>query len=137
MFLVIRIVNRKVCIISQSVNISPEDPHTGRMEGTDPDTAAVDIRQLIHTIPHLSCCFIRKCDSQNIPGIDLLFGNKIRYPLGKYSGLAGTGSGYDKQRPFCTLHGLLLLRVQLHKFLLKLSVKFSNGKTDVRTAVLL
>ena len=85
-----------------------QDPHTGRVKGADPDALRAKSYQLVHTLPHLSCRLIGKCDGQDIPWIHLLFIDQIGHPVGQHPGLAGTRSGQDQQRPIGVKHSLLL-----------------------------
>ncbi len=72
-FLIVPIINSKIIFIAQSVDISSQYPYTGRMESTHPDALRAKAYQLIHSLSHLSCRLIGKCNCQDIPRIHALF----------------------------------------------------------------
>ena len=89
-------------------NIAPQNPHTGRMKGADPDAFRSKAHQRIHSLTHLSRRLIRKGNSQDIPGIDLFFLDQVCNPVGQYPGLPRSGSRQNKERTFGVKHCLLL-----------------------------
>ena len=58
------------------------------MEGGDPDTLRAESHDFIHTLAHLTCRLIGKCDSHDIPRIHTLFLDQIGDPVGQHSGLS-------------------------------------------------
>ena len=110
--LIFCIINSKIRIIPQPVNIPAQDPYTGRMECADPDALRTISHDLIHTFPHLSGRLISKCDSQNIPRIHSAFIDQMSDPIGEYSRLARSGSRQDQKRSIHMQHRFLLLSIQ-------------------------
>jgi hypothetical protein len=71
------------------------------------------MQQSLNALAHLVCGFVRKRDSENIPGWNILLGDQIRNAMRDHSRFARTCSGEDEERPFGSEHGFALLFVQL------------------------
>ena len=110
-FLIFCVINSKSGIIPKTVNITTQNTHTGRMECGNPYALGTKSHYFIYTFSHLTGCFICKCDSQNVPGIDSLFIYQVSNAVGKYSCLSRTRSRKDQQWTFCMVNGFLLLRI--------------------------
>ena len=87
-FLVICIVDGKIGVISQIVNVSAQDPHAGRMEGRHPDALGTKSHQLVHTFSHLLGCLVGKSDSKDVPWIDPHLFHQVGDSVSQHSGLA-------------------------------------------------
>ena len=72
-FLVIGIINRKIGVVSQTVNKPAQHSHTTGVKRGNPDAFRAKSHNLIHTFPHFSCCLVGKGNGHNIPGIHTLF----------------------------------------------------------------
>ena len=77
------------------VNKAAQDPHTGGMEGGDPDALRAKAHQVVHTVPHLSGRLIGKGDGHDIPRIHILLLNQVCNTVSQYPGLSGTCSCQD------------------------------------------
>ncbi len=95
-FLVICIIDRKTAAVSDEVYVSAQDPYTGGVEGTDPDTFGAVGDDLVYPFPHFTGCLVGKGQCQDLPGIHLMFFDQIGNAVGKNSGLAGTCSCQDQ-----------------------------------------
>ena len=67
--LIFCIINRKIRVISQPVNMSPQNADACRMECAHPHALGTVSHDTIHTFPHLTCRLIRKGNGKNIPWI--------------------------------------------------------------------
>ena len=110
--LVIGIVDGKMIVKSEKIDMAAQDPHTGGMECRDPDALPALSDQPVHPVPHLLRCFVGKGDREDIPGIDLFLIDHISDPVRQDPGLAGARPGQDQKRAFRTEYRLLLRRIQ-------------------------
>ena len=114
-FLIISIVNRKICAVSQPVNIAAQNADTGGMKRGNPDTFRTVSYHLINTLPHLPRSFICKCNGHNIIWIYSKFIDQIGCAVGENPCLSRTGSRQDQKRSFRCHDRLLLLFIQCIK----------------------
>ena len=110
--LVIAVINGKVIIIAQQIDMSSEDPHASGMERAYPDALRAESYQFVHTLPHLACRLVGKGYSQYIPGIYSLLFYQICDSVGQHSGLSRACPGKYQKRAFCMKHRLFLLFIQ-------------------------
>ena len=92
--------------------MSPQNPHTGRMERADPDALRTKLHLLIHTLPHFSCCLIGKCNRHDIPWVHALILDQMGDPVSQDPGFTRARTRQNQKRPFCTEDGLFLLGIQ-------------------------
>ena len=86
-------------VISESVDIPPQNPHTGRMKSRYPYLFGTKPDQLIHTLPHLSGRLIGKRDRHNMIRLYALLFHKIGNPVRQSTRLAASGSRQHEHGP--------------------------------------
>ena len=86
-FLIIRIINSKMIIKAQIVDMSPQDPHAGRMKGRDPNGFFSHSHQLVDPLAHLVRSLIRERNGKDIPGRNFTLLDHISDPVRKHPGL--------------------------------------------------
>ena len=85
-----------------------QNPHTGGMKRTDPDTLRALTHNPVHSFSHLTGRLVRKCDGKNIPRVHLALLNQMGNPISQYPGLSRTGARKNQQRPLRVQHCFLL-----------------------------
>ena len=89
--------------------VHAQDLYACRMERADPGAAGIDPNARLHTLTHLTGCFICKSNGKDIARADPLFADQIRDPVRDDPGLARTGPCQYKKRSLCCKDRFFLL----------------------------
>ena len=87
-FLVICIVDGKVIVIADQMAVHAQNLYACRMKRADPGASGIDPDTRLHTLTHLTGCFICKSNGKDIARADPLFADQIRDPVRDDPGLA-------------------------------------------------
>ena len=109
--LIIRIIDGKITVVSDLINMSSQDAHAHRVKGRNPDALRAKADQLVHTLPHLACRLVGEGDRQYIPGIYAAFLHQVGYPVGNHSCFAASCPRKDQHRALRVKAGISLLFV--------------------------
>ena len=90
--LIIRIINGKTVIVSQTICEAAQDPHTGRMKGSNPDAVSPHSYEPFHTLLHLTGRLVGKCNRHDMIGIHSHLINQISDTVRQYPCFSGTGT---------------------------------------------
>ena len=110
-FLIDRIVNDEIPLITNRLAMLAQNPQTHRVEGHDPHPGA-SADQLLDTLTHLSGSLIREGHCQNLIRAHALFdqiGDAVRHGRG----LAAARACQNQQRPVDMRRRLALLCIQM------------------------
>ena len=112
------VIDDKVVLVAQTINVPAQDAHAERMESTDSRT--LDFAVLIfagvlgnksgHTFLHFTGSLVGKGHRQDLPRRDTVL-DKIGYTIGNDTRLARTGSGQDHDGTLDSGNRFPLLRI--------------------------
>ena len=109
--LIVGIIYRKASFITQYLNITAQDPDTGRMEGTDPDIFGAVAHDLVHTFSHFAGSLVGEGQCQNVIRIYIIIIDQIGNAVCENSCFTGAGTGKDQKRSLKVLYGFFLLGI--------------------------
>ena len=112
--LIVPVVNGKIPLISETVDVPAQDPHAHGMEGGDKNVLAAASQHGVHPLPHLSRRLVGKGNGQDLPGHHALF-DEPGDPVGQHPGLSGTGSRQNQKRALLVENRLPLPVIQFCK----------------------
>ena len=107
------IIDHKLLLVPQFADVLPQDTDAGRMERADPEPVQRDLDHPLHALPHFVGSLVRKCDSQDIAGIDVSFADQVRDPAGDHPSLAAACACEDQERPVAVQNSLTLRRIEI------------------------
>ena len=110
---VIGIIDVEAVLISDPVNIPPENSHAGGVKGCDMYCLRKVFDHAFHTFFHLPGSLIGKCDRENAPRSNSFLFNQPRNPACKNSGFSRSRSGQNQEGAIQMSCSLLLLRIQI------------------------
>ena len=106
---IIRIVDGKVLVKADAVDVPAQDAHAGGVEGRGEDLVPLfPAQHPAQALFQLTGGLVGKGDRQDIPWIHTYLINQPGDPVCKYTCLTGSCSGKDQKRTLCIENSLLL-----------------------------